>query len=177
VKKWWYDMSNNNNNDDDNMSEEEKEAARREWNDGQKELTKKFYEHFLDSYLNRNNSDPSWYKTKHPDGSYTVKHILANPTLEHFNEAVKQLAYPFKVPLCSEDPSIPLVKGQEDDIIIEGNKIKQEEGHSFTYQRIVEKVTKVDKKTNKPKTMTALYECRHCGLWRLEEKPSNWKGD
>ncbi len=75
-------MSNNNNNDDDNMSEEEKEAAWREWNDGQKELTKKFYQHFLVSYLNRNNPDPSWYNTKHPDGSYMIKHKLRTKSVK-----------------------------------------------------------------------------------------------
>ena len=159
--------------DDNNISEEEKEAARREWNYRQKELAKTFYEHFLVSYLNRNNPDPSWKEVDSPlgDGMKMRRHTLDNPTLEHFNEAVQHVAAgSFQLPLCSENPTIPLAKGEENDIVIEGNKIKQEDGHSFVYLKIVEKLA------DNP-TMTILYECRHCGLWRLEEKPSDWKGE
>ena len=40
-----------------------------------------------------------------------------------------------------------------------GRKTKYN-GHNFTYQRIVERSNS---------TITVLYECTECGLWRLEE--------
>jgi hypothetical protein len=156
-----------------NNNKKEEEALRREQYHRSKELAKTFYGHFLISYLNRNNPDPSWKEIDSPlkDGTKWIRHTLANPTLEHFNEAVQDVAAgAFQVPLCSEHPLIPLSKGEENDIVIEGNKIKQEDGHSFIYLKIVEKLA------NNP-TITVLYECRHCGLWRLEEKSSDWKGE
>lgn len=121
-----------------------------------KELAKDYFPVCLDSYINRN--IPDWGEEITPSGMHRIQQKLATPTIKGFNHTVLQFAALFGMKLCQpiSDFSINLE-----------HEIKYK-GHNFTYLKIVEKLTN---------TITVLYECTKCGLWRLEEKPSDWNGD
>jgi len=113
-----------------------------------KEIAKASFEWCLKSYLNRN--IPNWGEEITPEGMHISPHKLSDPTIEGFNDAVQKFAGAFIMGFCES------LSSTSEDI---GRKIKYN-GHNFTYQRIVERSNS---------TITVLYECTECALWRLEE--------